>query len=234
MIPITKKLIRYNFSSRLGEKIQYIVIHDTGNSRAGADAEAHFNYFNGGDRGASAHYFVDDSRIIQVVEDEKASWHCGDGRGKYGITNQNSLGVEICINADGDYNRALANTLDLTSYLMKKYSVRPEKVVRHFDASGKICPGTMKADNWARWREFKQDLLKALDPELERAIGLFVKKKLMDSPAYWREHARPGQTVNGEYAGFLLKRTAAYIALREQMAARGAVGAGRPATKKDC
>jgi N-acetylmuramoyl-L-alanine amidase len=214
MIPINKKLIRYNFSSRNGQGIRYIVIHDTGNPRAGADAEAHFNYFNGGDRGASAHYFVDDSRIIQLVEDEKASWHCGDGRGKYGITNQNSLGVEICINADGNYNRALSNTLALTRHLLNKHALAVEQVVRHYDASGKICPATMRADNWARWWEFKQDLLKALDPELERAIELFVKKKLMDSPAYWRENARPGKTVNGEYAGLLLKRTAAYIAGR--------------------
>ena len=159
MIPITKKLIRYNFSSRLGEKIQYIVIHDTGNSRAGADAEAHFNYFNGGDRGASAHYFVDDSRIIQVVEDEKASWHCGDGRGKYGITNQNSLGVEICINADGDYNRALANTLDLTSYLMKNIQSGRKRWCGTSMPAVKFAPGPW-ADNWARWREFKQDLIK--------------------------------------------------------------------------
>jgi N-acetylmuramoyl-L-alanine amidase len=102
MLAITKKLISYNFSSRNKQAILYIVIHDTGNPRAGADAEAHYRYFNGGNRGASAHYFVDASSIIQTVEDYNASWHCGDGQGKYGITNQNSVGVEICINADGD------------------------------------------------------------------------------------------------------------------------------------
>jgi len=80
MLPITKKLIRYNFSSRNKQRILYIVIHDTGNPRAGANAEAHFRYFNGGNRGASAHYFVDDGAIIQTVEDYIASWHCGDGR----------------------------------------------------------------------------------------------------------------------------------------------------------
>ncbi|QSQ07944.1 hypothetical protein H0A61_00263 [Koleobacter methoxysyntrophicus] len=60
MLPIKKKIIRYNYSGRNDEKIKYIVIHDTGNRARGADAEAHYRYFNSGNRGASAHYFVDD------------------------------------------------------------------------------------------------------------------------------------------------------------------------------
>ena len=58
-IKINEKLVKYNFSKRTEGKIKYIVILDTGNKRSGADAEAHFNFFNGGDRQSSAHYFVD-------------------------------------------------------------------------------------------------------------------------------------------------------------------------------
>ena len=32
-IKINEKLVKYNFSSRNGEKIKYISIHDTGNKR---------------------------------------------------------------------------------------------------------------------------------------------------------------------------------------------------------
>lgn len=166
MPAITKKLISYNVSSRNKQMILYIVIHDTGNQRVGANAEAHYRYFNGGNRGASAHYFVDDSAIIQTVEDYNASWHCGDGQRKYGIANQNSIGVEICINADGDYEKAVANTLDLTKHLMKKHSIPISRVVRHYDASRKVCPKTMSADNWARWWEFKKALAKMAEEEL--------------------------------------------------------------------
>lgn len=44
---INKKQIAYNRTSRI-QKPVYIVIHDTGNTGKGANANAHFNYFNGG------------------------------------------------------------------------------------------------------------------------------------------------------------------------------------------
>ncbi|CCJ33083.1 N-acetylmuramoyl-L-alanine amidase [Caloramator australicus] len=157
---IEKKLIKYNFSSRNGKKIEYIVIHDTNNKGKGADAEAHFRYFNGGNRNASAHYFVDDKKILQLIDDKYAAWHVGDGRGRFGITNQNSIGIEICVNADGDYNKALANAIELTRYLMKKYNIPLERVVRHYDASRKLCPASMSANNWAKWQWFKEQLEK--------------------------------------------------------------------------
>lgn len=77
-IQINEKLIKYNFSNRNGEKIKYIVIHDTGNTGVGADANAHYNYFNSGDRQSSADYFVDDKQALRVVKDTNYSWHCGE------------------------------------------------------------------------------------------------------------------------------------------------------------
>ena len=50
MIKINEKLVKYNFSSRKGEKIKYITIHDTGNPDRGADAEAHFKLHDRADR----------------------------------------------------------------------------------------------------------------------------------------------------------------------------------------
>ena len=44
---INKKQIAYNRTPRT-QKPVYIVIHDTGNTGKGANAKAHFNYFNGG------------------------------------------------------------------------------------------------------------------------------------------------------------------------------------------
>ncbi len=151
---IIQKLIKYNYSSRNGTKIKYIVVHDTGNSRRGAGANNHYLYFNGNNRNASAHYFIDDKVIIQTVEDINASWHCGDGRGIYGITNSNSIGIEICINDDSDFKTAQENTLELIRSLMEKHNISKEKVVRHFDASRKICPRTMSTNGWRAWKLF--------------------------------------------------------------------------------
>lgn len=154
------KPIRYNKSSRNNTPIKYIVIHDTGNRSKGADALAHYRYFNGGNRGASAHYFIDDKRVVQLVGDSLASWHCGDGKGRYGITNSNSIGIEICINSDGDYNIAVANTIELVKNLMERFNVPAERVIRHYDTSRKSCPNTMKPNNWAKWKWFHDEIKK--------------------------------------------------------------------------
>ena len=115
-------------------------------------------FFNGADRQSSAHYFVDDKQILRVVKDSDKSWHCGDGRGLNGITNENSIGVEMCINSDGDFNKTYLNALKLTKYLMKKYNIPLENVVRHYDASRKICPNIWKENNWEKWNRFKEAL----------------------------------------------------------------------------
>lgn len=155
---LNKKLIHYNYSHRKNQKIRYLVIHDTGNPRPGADAIAHYRYFGGGNRQASAHYFVDDKGVVQIIEDAWAAWHCGDGRGRYGITNFNSIGIEICINQDGNYEKAVENTLTLTRELMVFYGISKDHVLRHYDASRKICPRSMSGNQWEKWKAFKNKL----------------------------------------------------------------------------
>ena len=155
---INKKQIAYNRTSR-NQKPVYIVIHDTGNTGKGANANAHFNYFNGGNRNASADFFVDDTQILQVNDYNKFyTWHCGDGRGKYGITNRNSIGIEMCINSDGSYDAAFNKTIELTKYLMQELNIDINHVVRHYDASRKNCPASMSKNSWALWQGFKAKL----------------------------------------------------------------------------
>lgn len=150
-----KRQIAYNRTAR-NAAIRYIVVHDTGNTGTGADAQAHFNYFNSGNRGSSADIFVDDHSAWYVNDYTKYySWHCGDGKGKYGITNANSVGVEMCINADGDYAAAMRNTAEVVRALMAELNIPIARVVRHYDASRKNCPASMSANNWARWNELK-------------------------------------------------------------------------------
>lgn len=156
MVTINKRISNYNYSNRNGNKIQYIVLHYTGNN--GDTANNNATYFNACNRNASAHYFVDDNEIIQVVEDYNASWHCGDGNGRYDITNRNSIGIEMCCAANGEVSeRTEANALELTKELMSKYGISTNNVVRHYDASRKVCPN-WSANNWERWVNFKSKL----------------------------------------------------------------------------
>ena len=164
MLPIQERLIKYNFTPN-ANKVEYIVVHDTGNFNKGANAEMHFAFFNGADRQASAHYFVDDHSILQLVKDCDKAWHCGDGGNKYGIGNQNSIGIEMCVASDLDKHAVQENTLDLIVFLMKKYNVPFEKVVRHYDASRKNCPQTLNVDGkWSGWIDFNNRLKVKITP----------------------------------------------------------------------
>jgi len=195
---INKKQISYNRTKRT-QKPQYIVIHDTGNPGKGANANAHFTYFNGGDRQSSADFFVDSTQVLQVNDyNTYYTWHCGDGKGKNGITNSNSTGIEICVNSDGNYDIAFQNTVALTKHLMTELNIPIDRVVRHYDASGKNCPTSMSKNNWALWNTFKAQLV--VNTELtsvndivwelaHRGIisdsDLWLEKLEKDSNAYW-------------------------------------------------
>ncbi|MBQ2968237.1 MAG: N-acetylmuramoyl-L-alanine amidase [Clostridia bacterium] len=164
--------IAYNKTKR-SQKPIYIVVHDTGNSGKGANAMAHFNYFNGGDRSASADFFVDDSVALQVNDYHTYyTWHCGDGKGKNGITNSNSVGIEICINRDGDYDKAVKRAQALVKKLMEELNIPLSRVVRHYDASGKICPCSMSKNNWQAWQDFKAGLEMDDLTFVQKAAGL--------------------------------------------------------------
>lgn len=151
MPEIVRKISAYNHSA--GNNIKYIVIHDTGNKTDSDEGNA--KYFSVDGRGASAHYFVDEDSITQVVEDNEGAWHCGDGGGKYGITNHNSIGIEMCRVNNTVGENTIAKTIELVKYLQAKYNVPSCNVVRHYDASRKNCPSSFSANGWAKWQEFK-------------------------------------------------------------------------------
>ena len=176
---IEKKQIAYNRVARTSA-IKYIVIHDTANKSKGADADAHFKYFNGGNRNSSADFFVDDVKILQINDYKKyCTWQVGDGKGKYGITNQNSVGIEICINSDGNYEKAVDNAVALTKHLMKELCIPAECVVRHYDASRKNCPASMNGRNWQKWEQFKNRIREeTMENKFKDISGHFAQKAI--------------------------------------------------------
>jgi len=154
------KQIKYNITKkkRSVDDIKYIVVHDTGNKDRGSNAEAHYIYFNGDDRKSSADYFVDSNVTFQVNNPlENYTWHCGDGHGRFGILNENSIGVEMCINEDGNFEKTLYNTIILVKNLTTVY--KNAIIKRHYDASRKICPAKLSYNNWEGWTKFKDTIL---------------------------------------------------------------------------
>lgn len=147
---IEKLLTPYNFTNanNVG-RIKYIVIHYVG-ALGGAWANCH--YYASKYLGASAHYFVGfEGEIWQSVEDEDIAWHCGAKSYKHAeCRNSNSIGIELCVRNKGSQadtskdwyfeDATVASAIELTQYLMKKYNVPADHVIRHYDVTGKICP----------------------------------------------------------------------------------------------
>ena len=141
----------------------YIVIHNTGSN---ASAKNNCIYFNreGAKTQASADYFVDkDGTVWQYNAWQYAySWHCGDGHGAYGITNANSIGIEV-VSADDEFTeKQVAALRKLVKKLMKKCGIDAKHVVRHYDASRKDCPGyyagTSASTAGKRWKSLRAEI----------------------------------------------------------------------------
>lgn len=162
---ISKMISKYNHESRNGQAVKYIVLHYTGNRSDTAWANA--NYFKGGNRGASAHFFVDAENIYQSVEESNAAWHVGKNYGSGNLfgqcTNKNSIGIEMCSTNSKIPTDTINRAVSLTRYLMQKYGVPADHVVRHYDVCSKSCPG------WAGWIPPNESLWKAFKAQIGSA-----------------------------------------------------------------
>lgn len=141
---LRKDLISKNYKKNDTIVPEYIVIHETDNWNVGANAAAHQNWWDNDPYArSSVHFVVDDKETIQLLELDKHAFHVGDNRGFSNIENYNSIGIEICVNQDGNYEVARKRAILLTKYLIKELNLDSSTVVRHKDASNKDCPATM-------------------------------------------------------------------------------------------
>lgn len=147
-----------NLSQSQGRKISYIVVHYTATS---ASAENNCRYFANGGTTASADFFIDKNGSIYQYNgniNNFYSHHCGDGNGAYGITNENSIGIEN-VSAGEDFATAqIASLASVVQTLMKAYSISADHVVRHYDASRKKCPAPyIDSSKWETlWKRITQ------------------------------------------------------------------------------
>ncbi|WP_372996900.1 N-acetylmuramoyl-L-alanine amidase [Lutispora sp.] len=162
-------------------KLKGIVIHWTANTRKGANAVANRNYFNNTKNSVSAHYIVDDKNIIRCIPDDEFAYHVGAKKyaaaglkikvGNYS-PNYFLIGIEMCVNSDGDWSKTYQNTVELAAYLLKKYNLNINNMYRHHDITGKDCPKMMLDPK--EWQAFKDKVSKQMDE-----IKLVINKELV-------------------------------------------------------
>lgn len=166
----------HNTSVRYGS-VQYIVVHYT------ADLGTAANHITAFSRqtsvNASADFFVDETGIYQYNMDLRGrySWAVGGGRqSAYGgkffgqCTNPNSISIEMCVKSNGGSlaangsgwyleEQTITNTVALVQKLMKEFGIPISRVCRHYDVTGKLCPGivgwnTAAGNTDGKWIQF--------------------------------------------------------------------------------
>lgn len=137
---------------------KYLTIHETANKSKGADAQAHANLQKRpGNYQASWHWQVDDTQAIQSYRHSAKCWHAGNAKG-----NAESIGVEICVNSDGNWAQTRANAVKLAAKILREEKIPVERMVQHNYWSGKNCPTNLRANNNAQWNQFVADVKKEL------------------------------------------------------------------------
>lgn len=148
-------------------KHEYLTIHSTANSTSSAKSERAWLLNPSNSRTASWHICVDEKVAIEAIPLNETAIHSGTRAG-----NEKSIGIEIC--ESGDRTKTMLNAVELVAKLLKERCWGTDKLKRHFDWSGKICPGIMAANNWDGWRGF----LAMVERELQK-----------DQPSNWAKEA---------------------------------------------
>ena len=130
-----------------------ITIHNTGNPSSTAQNERNWLTNISNSRTASYHIVIDEKEAIECLPLNENGWHSGDGSGsKSG--NRTSISIEIC--ESGNYSQALDNAAELVAKLLMDRNWGVDRLRRHYDWSGKICPRLMYDNGkWTGWTAFK-------------------------------------------------------------------------------
>lgn len=155
-LPISEEFLTVNSFSRPGLALttnpQYIVIHYTANP--GSTAMQNRNYFENlkdtQETYASAQFVIGlEGEIVQCIPcDEMA--YCSNS------LNEICISIEMCHpDETGNFNDATYNNcVYLVAHLMNYYHLDMDRLIRHYDVTGKNCPKYF-VEHEDRWEVFK-------------------------------------------------------------------------------
>lgn len=151
-----------NEYSRPGERLQEvnsIFVHYTANRNTSAAQNR--SYFESlkdtHERSASAHFIIGyDGEIIQCIPFEEIAYAVK-------TRNYDSISIECCYkSADGSFTKETYDSLiHLLAYLVKKYGLSTDDILRHYDCGGKKCP-LYYVEYEDDWEQLKRDVEKLL------------------------------------------------------------------------
>ncbi len=181
---IIKDYVCISSKHRTGEKrkgFKGVTIHETGNFSKGATAKSHSTYYsrlareNSGDV-IGYHYFVDDKEAYLKHPLDEVAFTNGDGRGD---GNMKTISVEICVNPDGDFEKARDNGAYIAALTLHQNGIKTvidavsdnerhkkdgtANLFQHWNWSSyrKNCPQTIR--DKGLWNDFVKSVQKYLN-----------------------------------------------------------------------
>lgn len=152
------ELLTVNEYSRPGtalEEVKGIVVHYTANP--GTTALENRDYFEGlkdsHTTKASSHFIVGlDGEIVQCIPTAEIAYASND-------RNSDTISIECCHpDESGRFTESTYQSLvELCAYLMGRFELTSEDLMRHYDVTGKNCPKYF-VENESAWQTFKEDV----------------------------------------------------------------------------
>lgn len=158
-----------------------ITIHNNGNPTSTAAGERGWLTNPINTRTASFHIAIDAKEAVEVLPLNENAWASGDGSGAIS-GNRTSIHIEICERdvTLGEYAQALANAVHLTAKMLHERGWGVDRLRRHYDWSGKICPRLMNDDfKWSGWYQFIQRVQIALQAYDKSFVTVNVNGKVL-------------------------------------------------------
>ena len=193
LLKIEQKLLTPNKYSRPQiplKNVTKIAVHYVGNPNTSAIANRNYfeNQKNGG-RYVSSHFIVGlQGEVIQCIPLDEISY-CTNQANSY------SISIECCHpDSTGKFTEKTEQSLaELCAYLLEKFGLGAEDIIRHYDVTGKQCPLYWSPTKYqsaevanARFAEFKEKVRKLLksasvNGTSEKVGGINFRVRVLDS-----------------------------------------------------
>ena len=200
---VKAKPISYG-GKRSRKAVKAIPIHYTEND--GDTALGNASYFHragdGNTLSAGAHFFIDQKgNVVKSIPMNLTAWAVGDWEGTangggslHGIyNNANTVSIELCDIASKNPSKEMIKATKKTIKYIRRHCPNAKVVCRHWDITGKDCPGRMTGRDNPRWVKFLKDI-----GELNHA-----RPRIGNKMAAHKEHEAPKDlfplTIDGKW-----------------------------------
>jgi N-acetylmuramoyl-L-alanine amidase len=159
-----------------------------------------YQYFNSGDRQASAHMFIDANKAIQTIPFNEISWHAGT------TANHSMIGIELCTAIDQyNFNKIYNNAVEIVASIfvntLNIKQVNTVNLMSHAEVSMKwgetdhqdpIAYFAKFCKTFAQFRSDVQLKINSMQKggnimNVQDAIKKLVEKGVISSPGYWNK-----------------------------------------------